>query len=280
MSAATSYGYRVRATDAAGNLSGFSNTAGATTLAAAVGITPLIQHSGKDAGTSDASTLTFSAANTAGNWIAVAIRAGQSGQSFTVSDTRANTYRKAVQLNETVDGTSLALYYAESIAGGANTVTVASSMSGGTLRFAIFSYTGWQARTRWTRSQALRVQVQAPNSGTATTTASGDLVLGVLGTANLATPTAGSGFVIQERVPASPNTKLAIEDRVQPSAGPVAAGFGLGSADSWGALVATFRAGSTAPDTQAPTAPTGLTATAASSTQISWRGRRRRTTLG
>src|SRR5439155_3312402 len=35
LAASTSYGYRVRATDAAGNLSGYSNTATTTTLAAA-----------------------------------------------------------------------------------------------------------------------------------------------------------------------------------------------------------------------------------------------------
>ena len=97
----------------------------------------------------------------AGNWIAVAIRAGQSGQSFTVSDTRANTYRKAVQLNETVDGTSLALYYAESIAGGANTVTVASSISGGTLRFAIFEYAGVAGTDSLDAVASARVRVRA-----------------------------------------------------------------------------------------------------------------------
>ena len=42
------------------------------------------------------SWLAFPAANTAGNWIGVAIRAGQSGQTFTVTDTRGNIYRKAV----------------------------------------------------------------------------------------------------------------------------------------------------------------------------------------
>ena len=78
----------------------------------------LVQHTGKDAGTTTSSALAFSAANTAGNWIGVAIRAGQSGQTFTVTDTRGNIYRKAVQLNETVDVTSVAIYYAENIAGG------------------------------------------------------------------------------------------------------------------------------------------------------------------
>ena len=36
----------------------------------------------------------------------------------------------------------MALYYAENIAGGANTVTVADTVNGGTLRFAILEYAG------------------------------------------------------------------------------------------------------------------------------------------
>src|SRR5205085_2283680 len=86
----------------------------------------LVQHIGKDAGSTTSSPLAFSANNTAGNWIGVVIRAGRSNQVFTVSDTRANTYRKAVQFNVTADipnGDTFAIFYAESVAGGANTVT-------------------------------------------------------------------------------------------------------------------------------------------------------------
>ena len=47
----------------------------------------LVQLANKDAGNTTSSTLAFPSANTAGNWLAVAIRAGQQGQSFTVTDT-------------------------------------------------------------------------------------------------------------------------------------------------------------------------------------------------
>src|SRR6267142_6461731 len=116
---------------------------GGTVGRAQSGIT-LLQHTGKDAGTTTSSTLAFSAANTAGNFIGVAIRAGLSNQVFTVTDSRGNTYRKAVQFNVTLDapnGHTTAIYYAENISGGANTVTVANSRSG-TLRFAIAEYSG------------------------------------------------------------------------------------------------------------------------------------------
>src|SRR5881296_3225569 len=63
----------------------------------------LVQHVSKDAGVTLSSSLAFSSNNTAGNWIGVVIRAGKTGQVFTVTDSRGNTYRRAIQFNETID---------------------------------------------------------------------------------------------------------------------------------------------------------------------------------
>jgi YD repeat-containing protein len=106
------------------------------------GSTPtLVQHTNKDAGTTTSSTLAFVSNNTAGNWIGVCVRAGASGEAFTISDSKGNTYHQAFSINDTVGGNTLAIYYAENIGSGANTVTVADSISG-TLRFAILEYSG------------------------------------------------------------------------------------------------------------------------------------------
>ena len=101
----------------------------------------LVQRAGKDAGTIASTTLAFPSANTAGNWIAVAVRAGGTNQVFTITDTRGNQYRKAVQFNVTLDNVTLAIFYAENISGGANTIQVSDSQSG-TLRLAILEYSG------------------------------------------------------------------------------------------------------------------------------------------
>jgi hypothetical protein len=101
----------------------------------------LVQHTSKDAGTTTSSTLAFPSSNTAGHFIAVVIRAGKTGQLFTVTDSQKNTYRKAMQFNETIDSTTLGIFYAENIAGGANTITVSDTISG-TMRFAILEYSG------------------------------------------------------------------------------------------------------------------------------------------
>src|SRR5271163_181107 len=71
----------------------------------ATGIT-LIQSAGTDAGTTTSASLSFTASNAAGDFIAVCIRAGQAGEVFTVTDSRGNTYHQAVEYNVTVDAPS------------------------------------------------------------------------------------------------------------------------------------------------------------------------------
>jgi len=268
---ATSYRYRVRATDAAANLGAYSNIASVTLPAGTTSIS-LVQAIGLDAGVTTTSSVAFATSNVAGNWIAVAIRAGQPGQSFVVTDTRGNTYRQAVQLNETTDGTTMALFYAENINGGANSVTVSDSLSGGTLRFSILEYAGVATTSSLDATAAAQGTGTVPSSGTVTTTAAGELVLGVLSSANGRAFTAGTGDTLESQIPNAPNTKLAVKDRRQTVPSPVAAAGTLSASDDWGAIVATFRPAAAAVDTQAPTAPTALNADAASSTQVnlSW----------
>jgi len=79
-----------------------SNGSNFTVTNSTLGIV-LVQQSGKDAGVTTSSSLAFPSNNTAGNWIAVCVRAGRSGQVVTVTDSRGNTYNTAIQFNVTVD---------------------------------------------------------------------------------------------------------------------------------------------------------------------------------
>jgi galactose oxidase-like protein/IPT/TIG domain-containing protein/PKD domain-containing protein len=212
----------------------FTVTSGGTGIA-------LVQHTSKDAGTTNSSTLTFPSNNTAGNWIGICIRAGAVNETFTVMDSRGNTYHKAIQFSETLDGNSFGIYYAENIAGGVNTVTVSNTTSA-TLRFAILEYSGVATLGSLDVVAATQGNSATPNSGvTATTTANGDLLLGAIMTANSATFTAGTGFIIEESVPAEPGTKLIAEDQIQARAGAATASASLGAADFWAAGVAAFK---------------------------------------
>jgi len=206
----------------------------------------LIQSTGIDAGTNTSASLPFTSSNTAGNFIAVAIRAGQSGQVFTVSDSRGNTYRKATGLSLTQDGETIGIYYAEFIAGGANTVTVSDTISA-TLRFAILEYSGVAISNSLDAAAASQGHDTTPTTGNISTSQSNDLLLGEITTASLETFIAGTGFTIEQSVPAAANTKLIVEDQIQASQGFAAATATLFAIDSWGAAIAAFKSSNGAP---------------------------------
>jgi hypothetical protein len=201
----------------------------------------LVQHTFKNAtGTITTSTLPFAVGNSAGNFIAVCVRAGAAGEAFTVTDTIGNTYQQAVRIDETGSGNTLAIYYAQNIAAGANTVRVTDTIAA-TLRFVILEYSGVATSNALDVTAAAIGNSAFPNSGSATTSANGDLLLGTVMAASGATYTAGGGYTIKERVPAT-NTRLVVEDQIQASAGTASASVTLGGADFWAAELAAFKA--------------------------------------
>jgi hypothetical protein len=104
--------------------------------------------------------------------------------------------------------------YAEDIATGPNAVTVTDTVSGGTLWFAVFEYSGVAAASSLDVTAAARGMSTTADSGAATTTASGDLVIGAISTAESATFTPGPSYVINELLPTD-DTKLMVEERRQ-----------------------------------------------------------------
>src|ERR1019366_286446 len=203
----------------------------------------LVQNTGYDSGNTNetSATLAFSSNNAAGNWIGVCIRAGTVNETFTVTDSNRNTYHRAIQFNETGDGNAFAIYYAENIAGGTNTIQV-SDPALATLRFAILEYSGVVTSGSLDVAAAAQGNSAFPNSGSATTTANRDLLLGAIMTSDAGTFTAGSGYRIEGSVPAEPNTKLIAEDQKQATAGASSASASLGGADFWAAGLAAFKA--------------------------------------
>ena len=138
------------------------------------------------------------------------------------------------------NGDSLGIFYAENVAGGANTVTVSDTILG-TLRFAILEYSGVAPVSSLDVTAMAQGTSNAPNSGNVVTTADGDLVLGAILSGGPQTYTAGSGYKIEKNVPAAPNTKLVVEDQVQPAAGSAAAATSISVSDAWGATLAAFK---------------------------------------
>ena len=203
----------------------------------------MIQHTSEDAGTATSATLAFPSGNTAGNWIGVCIRAGAVNETFTVTDSNGNTYHKAIQFNETGNGNTLGIFYAENIKGGANTIQVSGTVAA-TLRLAILEYSGVVTSGSLDVIATAQGNSASPYSGNAVTTSVGDLLLGAIMTSDPATFTAGSGYNIEERVPTEPNTKLIAEDQIQANSGAASASASLGAADFWAAGLAAFKAAS------------------------------------
>src|SRR6266581_5003437 len=225
----------------------------------------LVQHTSKDAGTTTISSLAFASPTTAGNWIAVAIRGGlSSSQVFTVVDSNGNTYRQAAQIGFTSSAVTLAIYYAENIKGGANTITVSDTVSG-PLRFAILEYSGVATSNSLDLTAVATAVSSSPNSGNVTTTANGDLLLGAIATADAGAYTAGAGYTIRDFVPAEPNTKLISEDQIQTTAGIASASASLSASGNWGAVLAAFKAagggGGTGPSITSLSQTTGAVGT-------------------
>jgi IPT/TIG domain len=241
------------------------------TVTTGTGSIKLVQHAGKDAGMVNSSTLAFPSNNTAGNFIAVVVRAGKTGQTITVSDSHSNAYKPAVVLNMAVDGETLAIFYAENVAGGANTVTVSDNLSpAGTLRFAILEYSGIALTNSLDNAIAAEGTGTTPNSGNAVTAWGGDLLLGEITSANAANFAAGSGYKVEDFVPAEPNTKLITEDQIQPVAGNAAATASLGGTDGWGAVLAAFKSatGIAPQPISVAVSPTAASVPAAFGTQV------------
>ena len=214
-----------------------SNGVSFTVTPASSAIT-LTQHGNVDAGTTTTASLAFNASNTAGNLIAVTIRAGAPNQVFTVTDSSGNSYQKAIEINNGSNDT-LAIYYAPNIAGGPNTVTVSDAIQA-TLRFTVLEYAGIASSSPLDVTAAAQGYGTNPSSGSVATTGNGDLLLGAVATGRSPGFNAGSGYTIEESVPAAPGTRLIAEDAVQTSAGSASLAATLGASDSWAAALAAF----------------------------------------
>jgi len=102
---------------------------------------------------------------------------------FTVADSRGNAYRKAIQFNETVDGTTLGSSTPENIL--VSEHDTVSDTNFGTLRFAILEYSGVAiANSLDGAAIAAQGTSASPNSGKFDHHSERDLLLGEIWTAN------------------------------------------------------------------------------------------------
>jgi chitodextrinase len=240
LTASTSYSYRVRATDAAGNLSPYSNIASTSTFG--TGAIGSVQSADLDPAAGNTVSVTYAAAQNAGDLNVVAVGWNDSTSSVTsITDSRGNTYLTAVGPTTSAGNATQVIYYAQNItaaAAGANTVTVNFNATVNAPDVRILEYSGLSP------TNALDVGVGASgtgtnlSSGTATTSSANDLLVGAnyVGAGFAAV---GSGYT--QRLVTAPDSDL-VEDRVVAATGSYSASSTQSPSSWWVMQMAAFRA--------------------------------------
>ena len=265
LTSSTSYSYRVRATDGSGNLGPYSGVASATTLATAPApvVPKFIQGNyATPQSTKSSVPIAFTGAQRAGNFNVVIIGWNDATSQVTaVTDTKGNTYLKAIGPTRNTDwNLSQSIYYASNIAGataGANTVTVAFSPAAAYADIRVLEYSGVANSASLDAVSGATGSSTTANSGAFTTTAAGDLIVAGNTISSLSTG-AGAGYTL--RFVTQPDGDVA-EDRVAGAAGSYSATAAMQSG-GWVMQAAAFKAAP--PDTTPPVAT--VTSPAAGST--------------
>jgi len=215
--------------------------------------------------------VTYTNAQSAGDLNIVAIGWNNSTTVVnSVTDTVGNVYNVAAGPTVQTGTQSAVIYYAKNIAAAAangNTVTVTFSASAPYPDVRILEYSGLDPSSPLDVNAAASGTSTACDSGAATTTSANDLIFGA-NYVQTDTSKAGTGFT--KRLITSPDGDIA-EDEIVTATGSYHTTATLSSSGGWIMQLAAFKAASGTGGTP-PTAPTNLTATSVSSTQInlSW----------
>jgi len=238
----TNYSYQVRATDAAGNLSGDSNISSATTNQSAASPISFIQLASATPQTAQlAVSVTFASAQTTGNLNVVVV--GWNDTTATVSsvtDSTGNVYTLAVGPTANPNTLTQSIYYARNIvgaAGNANTVTVRFTAAAPFADIRILEYTGIDSANPVDVVASAIGTSTASNSGAATTTHANDLIFGA-NTVFTGNAGAGAGFTSRVITPFDGNIA---EDQVVSAVGGYSASAPLTRTGPWVMQMVAFR---------------------------------------
>ncbi|HYS11315.1 MAG TPA: fibronectin type III domain-containing protein [Myxococcales bacterium] len=247
LSASIAYSYRVRARDAANNLSGYSNVASATTPAPS--FVPTFQQGNYATPQSGKTSVvvSYDSAQWAGDTNVVVVGWNDSDvQVNSVTDTKGNAYSIAIGPT-VIPGLTQAIYYANAIASAnasENKVTVAFSGSAQYADIRILEYRGLAPGNPVDAAVAATGTASDSDSGTLTTTNGSDLLVA----ANIVqSVTNGPGPGYTSRMLTVPDGDI-VEDRLVSSTGTYNATAPLGSAGAfWIMQLVAFKAASTPP---------------------------------
>jgi hypothetical protein len=256
------YYYKVTAADAVGNVSAPSNQ---TSVTVAVTSITMIQHAtaGNESSQSQMS-IAFPTSVTAGDFLIITGTAARPRSTLTITDTAGNTFVPAISaVSDPAQDVTANIWYVANARGGPDTITITPEGGADALEIHISEWSGVNKLNPLDQTSYATGNGTSFSSGSMTTTQPGELIFGY--TFPNGNSAVGTGFTQLSYVNGDVD-----EYRIQSAAGPVSATFTQSPSDYWFALAATFRPDYG--DTQPPTPPIGLTATAASATTIalSW----------
>jgi len=266
----TSYSYRIRANDAAGNIGPYSNVASATTPVAPPPPVKFVQQVAMTAGTgvSTASQI-FTIPSVTSDLIVVGVKWGDQTISVaSIGDDKGNGYNSAVgPTNWSGTAKRAQIFYAKNIIGGGAPITITVTLTGNaTSSFQIYQveYANADVNAPLDVVSAAIGTATSVSSGTATTKFPNELVFG-FSIADSVGVNPGPGFTAESTFRGN-----LVEDMTVSTTGSYAA---LGTAtgiSNWFMQMATLKAANA--DTIPPTAPSSLTALATGPTQVnlSW----------
>jgi hypothetical protein len=242
---------------------------------------PYVQGNEATAAASSGLTVIYPTAQTATDLSMVIVNWSGTAQVTSVVDTSGNTYvllssPRVVPASVTQSlNVSQAIYYAKNIAAAvSNTVTVSFNASVTSLAVRVIEYQGLDPSNPIDATVASYGAGGSADSGWVTTSSASDLLIGV-GLTGGGTAGAGTGYTARDVNNGEVLGSDIVEDQFVTTAGAYDATMAV-SPTSWWVMqfVALRLAGGSDSNTQALTAPSGLTATAASSHQVnlSWTG--------
>lgn len=180
--------------------------------------------------------IAFGSNNTAGNTIIVCGRAGGAG-TFSVTDTRSNTYTERIHRDQLDDGSVLFCFTATNVAAGANTVSISYGGASVTSRSAIMEYSGLNTSSlfdKQTSNQSGSGTSTTPTISSAQTPTQAEslcLAIVTLGGIGGGTITAGASYTLLDVNSAA--SRLGVEERILAASSSQAPSFSVSVADSY-----------------------------------------------
>lgn len=158
----------------------------------------------------------------------------------TATDSLGQTLTQAVGQGQTTDGHVYTIFYKENSAGGADTVTCASTLSG-TTRASVSEFSGVALSGSLDQTLSTQGASAAPASGNVTPGQNGELLLCASSGDTATVYTAGTDFTKIVNVPDATSTRIGAEYYIQPTATAHNGTWSLGTSNNWTALIATFK---------------------------------------